>query len=162
MKTLTLLSALSLAALGQQAPNSMTKMVVSYESSGIAPGSFPTQPRTLYRVGTKYCRGEDPPNPAEHAQWLSIINEPDSWTVNLMKKKAEHRVDPGPTLECRMPIFRDKQVKSDRDTNPFLALEYAEELQYFKGKGIEPKPGPVLREKQTTAYTTKIADWQVT
>ena|SRR5271165_4076079 len=162
MKTLTLICVLSVGALGQQLPDSMTKMIVSYESPTVPQGSFLSQPVTMYRSGNQYCRREEPPNPAEHAQWLTIAHEPDSWTVNLMKKKAEHFVDPGPKIECRMPIFRDKQVKSDRDTNPFLELEYAQELDYFKGKGVAPKQGPVLREKQTTAYATQIADWQVT
>ena len=162
MKTLTLICALSVGALGQQLPDSMTKMVVTFESPAKPPGSFPTLPRTLYRVGTQYCRSEDPANPAEHMQLLTIVNEPDSWTVNLLKKKAEHYVDPGPKLECRSPIFRDKQVKGDNDTNPFLELEYGLELSYFKGKGAEAKQGPVLREKPTNAYTVPIKDWQVT
>ena len=162
MKTLTLICALSLGALGQQPPDSMTKMAVTFEGTGVPAGSFPTLPVTMYRVGTQYCRSEEAPNTAQHAQWTIIANEPDSWTVNLLKKKAEHFVDPGPKLECRIPIFRDKQVKGDNDTNPFLELEYGLELQYFKGKGAEPKQGPVLRDKPTTAYTVPIKDWQVT
>jgi hypothetical protein len=162
MKTLTLICALSVGVFGQQPPDSMTKMTVTIESSAPLPRTFPTVPMTVYRVGTHYCRSEEAPNTAEHAQWTSIASEPDSWAVNLLKKKAEHLVDPGPTLECHMPIFRDKQVKGDKDTNPFLDLEFGLEMQYFKGKGAEAKPGPVLREKPTTAYTGPIKDWQVT
>lgn len=162
MKTLTLICVLSVAALGQQLPDSMTKMTVTFESPVPPPGTFPTVPMTIYRVGTQYCRSEEAPNSAEHAQWTSIANEPDSWTVNLLKKKGQHFVDPGPKLECRIPIFRDKQVKGDNDVNPFLELEYGLELQYFKGKGADPKQGLVLRGKPTMFYTVPIKDWQVT
>jgi hypothetical protein len=152
---------LSVVALGQQAPDSMTKMVVTYESPAMPAGSFPTLARTLYRSGLKYCRSEDPLNPAEHMQLLTIVNEPDVWTVNLVKKKAEHIVDTG-TPECRMPIFRDRQVKGRDDTNPFLELEYAMELAYFKGKSAAGEPGPEMRSKATTAYSLPIENWQVT
>jgi hypothetical protein len=162
MKTLTLLCALSVGALGQQLPDSMTKMAVTFESPTTPPGTFPTVPMTVYRVGTQYCRSDEALNAAEHAQWTTIDNEPNSWTVNVTKKKAQHFVDPGPRLECRIPIFRDKQVKGDNDTNPFLDLEYGLELEYFKGKGSAAKPGPALRDKPTTAYTVPIKDWQVT
>jgi hypothetical protein len=54
-------------------------------------------------------------------------------------------VDPGPTLECRILIFPDKQVKGDNDTNPFLDLEYGPELQYCKEKGTEPGSGATGR-----------------
>src|SRR5208283_3098941 len=162
MKTVTLICVLAVAALGQQLPDSMTKMVTSFESPAVPKDSHATLPVTRYRAGTKYCRSEYPPNPAEHVHWVSIVNEPDLWNVNLLKHTAGHFVDPGPALECRIPIFRDKTIKSDLDTNPFINLEYAHELEYFKGKGVAPKPGPVLRDKQTTAYGMQIGDWQVT
>jgi hypothetical protein len=116
----------------------------------------------MYRAGSQYCRTEEMRDPEHDIQGLLIINEPDAWMVNLLSKSAQHLVDPGPTFNCRMPIFRGEEIKSAADMkNTLLDLEFGRELGYFKGKGITPKQGPVLRGKSTTVYTVEVDDSQL-
>ena len=152
MKTAFAMCALVPIALGQGPTRMMTKLTARLESPAIREGSFAAQPKTMYRSGSSYCRTEEAPD----------INEPDAWMVNLLTKTAQHFVDPGPTLNCHLPIFRGEQVRSAADmTNLLLELEFGQELGYLKRKGAVPKEGPVLRDKPTSVYAVGIGDSQL-
>lgn len=141
MRFLPLL-ALFQALYGQEQPKLMTKIEVRLEGPDIPAGSFATKPKVMYRAGRRYCRFEEAPDLENGVHGLGITNEPDAWMVNLVSKTAKHMVDPGPTFNCRLPIFPD----SDED------LEFGLELEYFKGKGATPQKGPFLQNQSTMLY----------
>ena len=120
----------------------MTKVEVFLEGPDVPAGSFATKPRVMYRAGSRYCRVEEALDAENGVHGLLITNEPDAWMVNLVTKSATHMVDPGPTFNCRLPIF----PAIDKD------LEFGLELEYFKAKGATPQKGPVLQNKSTTLY----------
>src|SRR5204863_8417778 len=109
-------------------------------------GRDPMPPPAVSRLNpTSYTAPElatvelkKPPDPDRGIHGLLVISEPDFWMVNLLTKTARHGVDPGPTFNCRMPIFPEA-TGSD--------LEFGMELQYFKNKGATPAEGPVLQIK---------------
>jgi hypothetical protein len=68
--------------------------------------------------------------------------------VNLLKKTAQHGVDPGPTFNCHLPIFPDV----DKD------LEFGFEQEYFKAKGSTPREGGVLQGKPTNLYKVVVGN----
>ena len=146
----------------QQLSDTMTKLTVRLQSPEVPEDSFAAKPKIMYRAGSRYCRTEELPDPEHGIHGLLIINEPDVWMVNLFTKTAQHFVDPGPTFNCRMPMFNVEQVKSGADMkNPLLELEFGRELPYFKNKGATPNKGPVLQGKPTTVYTTQAGDSQL-
>lgn len=148
-------------AFGQRFPETMTKVSVRLESAEAPAESFAAKPKTMYRAGNGYCRTEEAPDPEHGVHGLMILNEPDAWMVNLLTKTGRHMVDPGPTFNCHLPLFRG-DVKSPADMkNPILELEFGRELEYFKGKGAPPKAGPLLRDKPTTVYVVDIGDSQL-
>ena len=100
------------------------------------------------------------PDTVHGIKGLIIINEPDVWLVNLMTKTAQHQIDSGPTLNCRLPIFSaGNDGRSDIDVNNSIAgLEFGRELAYFKQKGAMPGPGPILEGRSTNAYTIIVGD----
>jgi hypothetical protein len=152
----------ALVILGQEPPHAMTKLVVRLESSDTPEDSFAAKPKTRYRAGNGYCRIEEMPDDEQGIHGLVIINEPDIWMVNLFTKTARHYVDSGPTFNCRMPMFQGDQIKSSDDTkNPILDLEFGRDIEYFKSKEVASKPGPVLRDKPTTAYALEVGDSQL-
>ncbi len=161
MKPLVLICALSAAALSQQLPDSMLKVVVTMEGPAAVKDPFLTKPRTMYRAGDKYCRISELPNPVKNAEALTVVNEPESWVVNRVTETGRHYVDPGPDLVCRMPMLL-RSINGTEDKNSLIELEYGRELAYFKQKGATPKPGPVMRGKETQQYTIPIRDSQVT
>src|SRR5262245_8667997 len=154
---------LSATTFGQQLPDTMTKLTARLQSAEIPEGSFAAKPKTMYRAGSSYCRTEELPDPEQGIHGLLIINEPDVWMVNLFTKTARHFVDPGPTFNCRMPIFVEEHVESQSVDmrNPLSELEFGRELAYFKGKGATPKEGPVLQGKPTNVYTSRAGDSQL-
>ena len=150
---------LSVVVFGQQPPETMTKLAVRLQSPDVPGQSFAAKPKVIYRAGSGYCRTEELPDPEQGIHGLMIINEPDIWMVNLLTKTAQHYVDPGPTFNCRMPMFQGEKIKSAADTkNPILELEFGHEIAYFKDKGAAPMQGPVLRDKPTIAYAWDVGD----
>jgi hypothetical protein len=145
------------ALLAQEPGAKMTKLAVRLESPQIPEQGFAAKAKVIYRAGSRYCRTEESPDAEHGIHGLMIINEPDIWMVNLLTKTAQHYLDPGPTFNCRMPMFQGEAVKSDADMkNALLELEFGRELGYFKDKGADPKEGPVLRNKPTTVYAVDI------
>jgi hypothetical protein len=141
----------------------MTKVVVHLQSPDVPEGSFAAQPKAIYRAGTRYCRIEEWPDTEHGIHGLVIINEPDTWLVNLVTKTAHHQVDSGPTFNCRLPVFTTgEDIKSAADTrSQLMGLEFGQELAYFEGKGAASGPGPTLEGKTTKTYKVEIADSQL-
>ena len=159
MKAFAVICVLSVVAFGQQPPVTMTKLAERLEGPEVPVDSFAALPKVMYRAGNGYCRTEELPDPEHGIQGLIIINEPEVWMVNLLTKTAQYFVDPGPTFNCHLPIFRGEQVKSSADMkNPLLDLEFGQEISYFKAKGATSKLGPVLRDKPTDVYTSDVGD----
>ena len=153
-------------AFGQAAPNhpvpaTMTKVVVRLESPDVPKGSFAAQPKTMYRAGTRYCRIEELPDTEHGIHGLVVISEPDAWLINLFTKTAQYQADPGPTFNCRLPVFTS-DVKSATDAgNQIRGLEFGRELTYFQEKGAVSRPGPILQGNPTKAYTVEVGDSQL-
>lgn len=141
--------------LGQDAPKTMTKITVQLDSPDLPQDSFARKPKTIYRAGNKYCRVEESPDPDHGIHGLLIISEPDVWMVNLTSKTAQHLVDPGPTFNCRLPIFPGP-VTGTGDNLDYtkLGLEFGHELEFFKKMGAaRQQPGPVLQKQETIGYS---------
>lgn len=150
-------------ALGEEPPAHMTRLMVKVESPDIPKDSFAAQAKRMYRAGSGYCRIEENPDLVNGIHGLLIINEPDSWLINLLDKTAKHMVDPGPTYNCRMPIFvNGEEINSAEDSRMTLMdLEFGKELDFFRPRSGAAKPGPVLREKATMVYSTQVGEWQL-
>jgi hypothetical protein len=84
---------------------------------------------------------------------LMIINEPDAWMVNLATSSARHMVGPGPTLNCRLPIFSNiASSLPENEGKQVLALEFGQEYEFFKARGATPQSTGVQQGQETTAY----------
>jgi hypothetical protein len=143
----------------QQVPTSMMRMEVILQSADAPEGSFAAQPKVLYRSGTQFCRIEEALDSAHGIHGVVIINEPDFWIVNLVDQSAKHAVDPGPSLNCRMPIFPVvASTLADDQAKKLRGLEFGDEIEFFKQNGAIGEPGPVLQTKQTTVYKILLGD----
>jgi hypothetical protein len=146
-------------AFSQQLPKTMTKMVVQLQGPDVPADSFAAKPKTMYRAGTQYCRIEEQDDPVQKIHGLTIVNEPDAWMVNLAAHSGKHIVDPGPTFNCRLPIFRDLvSVVPEDESKEIAALEFGLEQEFFKARGATAHPGGVQQGQQTTAYIVHIGE----
>ncbi len=110
-----LVAALSLIpavdAFAKCSPHKTMRIVMRFDAPELPADHFARKPKTLYRLGEKYGRIEEEPNPETGLHLLIVVNEPDLWMVNRADKTGQHAVDPGPTLAFGAPIAGD--VKSE-------------------------------------------------
>ena len=141
----------------EEPPKGMTKVEVTLHSADIPDGSFGAKPKVFYRAGDGFCRIEEAEDPEHGLHNILIVNEPDYWTVNLIKKTAQHNIDPGPTFNCHLPVFAYGIAQfTDGEMKEIRELEFGHELEFFKSKGAVPEEGPVLFKRETTAYKAKV------
>ena len=135
-------------------PGSMTKMVVRLIGPGIKPKSFAALPKTIYRAGPHYARIEDPPDARQQIHKLTIIAEPDAYSVNLIDKKGTHAIDQGNAHGLHLPVVLPFDPK--HQLGKLDQLEFGEEEDFFKDSGAASEPGPTINAKPTDALRLKI------
>jgi len=156
MRRLLLLLLLATTTLtADDTPKTMTKIEVHLEGPGVMAGSFSAKPKVMYRSGARYCRIEEAEDTENKIHGLAIVNEPDAWMVNLYDKSARHIVDPGPTFNCKLPIFANVDPK-DEAAILYPDLQFGSELKFFKKMGSTGGPGPEEDGKKTTQYVIEI------
>jgi len=139
---------------GGGVPTKMTHLIVQMGGTDIPASSFAAKPKIYWRASNQYCRIDEEADPENGIHGRLIVNEPDSWLVNLATNSAKHVVDEGPTFNCRLPVFAfsPEMVKSKLGE-----LEFGRELNFFKDNNARAVDGPKL-EFITNYYELKIGD----
>jgi hypothetical protein len=140
---------------GDQAPEMMTKMLVRLSGPGIQPKSHSALPRTIYRAGAHYARIEDPPDARARVQKVTIIAEPDAYSLNLIDKTGTHAIDQGGANDLHLPIvlpFDPKHQLPNVDR-----LEFGSEFEFFEQAGANKQGGPIVNANPTDAYVIQTA-----
>ena len=119
---------------GQAAEERM--LYVEYRLAGkqIAADSFDAQTKKVWRIGNKYLRFEDAPNPVTKIYGLIIVAEPDIWIIDRNTNQAQHTVDPGPNYSIHFPLFASETSEKLR------MLEFGRELEYFRDNNARELP----------------------
>ena len=152
MRTSTIASLalfVSLPALAQNPPV-MTKIVVRLSGPAIKPNSSAALPKTIYVADPHFARIEDPPDARQGLQKLTVIAEPDAYSVNLIDKKGTHATDQGGPNDLHLPVMLPFDPKHQFGT--LDRLEFGEEFEFFKDSGAVHKAGPIVNSKPTDAY----------
>ena len=126
---------------GDDTPSTMTHAVVQMSGTGIDPSSFAARPKEYWRASNKYCRVDEEADQEHGIHGRLIINEPDVWMVNLADRSARHFVDPGPTFNCKTPIFA---FDAETAKSKVGELEFGRELEFFTENKAELITGPKL------------------
>ena len=114
-------------------------MVVRLKGPGIKANSPSALPRTIYRAGAHYSRIEDALDPRLRTQKLTIIAEPDAYSVDLVDKKGTHAINQGGTDDLHLPIVLPLDPKhrlGDLDR-----LEFGDEFSFFENAKATKQPG---------------------
>jgi hypothetical protein len=146
---------LSLASVCAETPSKMTHAVVQMSGTGISADSFAAKPKTFWRATNQYCRVDEQPDPKKGIDGRLVINEPDAWLINLANNTAKHLLDPGPTFNCKLPIFA---MNPEMAKSTVGELEVGRELDFFLAKGAKLVEGPKL-SFETKCYELEIGDW---
>ncbi len=134
---------------GSAKPTEMTRIVVRLLTDSVKPGSHAALPRTIYVADPHYARIEDPPDARQGTQKLTIIAEPDAYSVNLLDHKGTHAKDAGGPNDLHLPIvlpFDPKHALGNLDR-----LEFGDEWSFFNDAGATKVAGPIITAKPTDA-----------
>ncbi len=135
-------------------PNKMIHAIVQMSGSEIADDSFAAKPKLFWRASNQYCRIDEEPDPENGIHERLLVNEPDAWMINLANNTAKHIIDPGPTFNCRLPIFAMDEAMAKSKIGE---LEIGRELEFFHGNGATLIDGPKL-SFEANCYELKIGD----
>lgn len=135
-------------------PSKMIHAIVQLTGTDIPEGSFAAKPKTFWQASNQYCRVDEEPDPEKSIHGRLVVNEPDAWLINMADNTAKHVLDPGPTFNCKLPIFA---LDPEMVKGKIGELEIGRELDYFRTNGANLIEGPKL-SFETKAYELKIAD----
>jgi hypothetical protein len=135
------------------APTMMIHVIAQMSGTDVPAGAFAGKPKTMWRASNSYCRIDEEPDPEHGLHLRTIMNEPNAWLVDLASNRAKHMVDPGPTFNCRMPIFAfDMSMVKGK----IGELEYGRELEFFQKYGAKQVEGPKLESFAANYYELTI------
>ena len=77
-----------------------------------------------------------------------VIDEPQVWMINLYNKSGRHIIDPGPSLDVKVPIF---QFPNERKSK-LQDLEFGREVEFMKANHGIKSFGTALLGKKTNQY----------
>ncbi len=149
LTAMTMFLVLSYAFCADNAPRTMIHVIAQMSGTDIPAGAFAGKPKTMWRASNSYCRSDEEPDPEHGLHLRSIMNEPDAWLVDLASNRAKHMVDPGPTFNCRMPIFAFDMSMA---IGKIGELEYGRELEFFQKHGAKQVDGPKLESFAANYY----------
>ncbi|MCU1295311.1 MAG: hypothetical protein JWP08_4161 [Bryobacterales bacterium] len=136
------------------APTEMTKLVVRLMGPGIRPNSQTALPKTIYVADPHFARIEDPPDARQGLQKLTIIAEPDAYSVNLIDKKGTHARDQGGPNDLHLPIVLPFDPK--HHFGVLDKVEFGNEVEFFKQAGAKKEAGPIINGQPSDRYTLKL------
>jgi hypothetical protein len=133
-------------------------LYVEYRLVGkqIADDSFDAQTKKVWRIGDKYLRFEDAPNPQTKIYGLIIVAEPDIWIVDRNSNQAQHTVDPGPNYKIHFPLFASETVEKLRE------IEFGRELEYFRENNAKELGAEEVDGFKCKVFRLAIEDREVT
>jgi hypothetical protein len=151
---LLLLSCIALAA--RAADDKM--LYVEYRLAGkqIQADSFDAQIKKVWRIGTRYLRFEDAPNPVTKIHGLIIVAEPDIWIIDRNTNQAQHTIDPGPNYKIRFPLLASESSEKLRQ------LEFGSELQFFRDNNATELPAQEIEGIKCKPLRLEIEGEEVT
>jgi hypothetical protein len=112
--------------------------------------------RKVWRIGTKFLRFEDVPNPETGVHGLIIVAEPDIWFIDRKTRQGQHSVDPGPEYAIHFPIFARESSQKLRD------LEFGNEVAFFRENGAREMAPQTVDGVLYEALALEIDDRQLT
>jgi hypothetical protein len=112
-------------------PDEMLVVTAAQTSKAKPTSGFASKPKTFYRVASRYARIEEQVDAENGIHGLVVINEPDTWMVNLLDATGRHIVDDRSPAEFHMVVI----TPTPQHWRP---LEFGTELAFMRANGVVP------------------------
>lgn len=139
------------------APPQLFKATIRNTSPGLAAADRGAQPRQLWRLGDRFLRSEESPDPLRGDMTVVIIAEPDIWTYNQATRQGRHATDPGPQLVVRAPILPPVPGLPA----PLQSLEYGCEALFVTAYAPQQRQLVPWGAGQAAVHTATMGEHQV-
>ncbi len=106
----------------------------------IKEGLFQATSRKLWRIGFRYVRLEEAPDPVEKIHGLIIINAPDTYLINRYTNSGKHIVDRAENTNVHVAVFQSADLPEE-----VQALEMGHENDFFAKHNV-PSTGVKIIE----------------
>jgi hypothetical protein len=136
----------------------MIKIDVRVMGPGIRPGTYAALPKMIYRAGANYARMENAPDAKARIEKVTIIAEPDAYSVDLIDHTGTHAIDQGGPDDLHLPMVMP--FDPNHKLGALDRLEFGAELDFFQKAGAAKSAGPIVNSKPTDLYTLKIPTGQ--
>lgn len=120
-------------------------------SPSIKEGTFEAGTTKLWRIGYKYSRTEESPDPVQNIHGLIIINEPDAYIINKFTQSGKHIVDRGETTDVHIPVFPIAKISKE-----IWKLEMGHENAFFEEHDAILTGTKIIEGITCNVYTIKI------
>jgi len=129
----------------------MTKMNVRVMGPDIRKGSYAAMPKLIYRAGSKYARMENAPEARARIEKITIIAEPDAYSIDLVDHSGTHAIDQGGPSDLHLPMVLPFDPM--HRLGVLDRLEFGAELEFFQKAGAVKSAGPIVNAKPTDQYS---------
>jgi len=120
-----------MAAFADCSPEKMMQITFRDATPVYEEGHFATLPKTLYRLGSHHARLEEAHDREHGVHGLIVVNNRDTWMINLAVKSGRHIVDAAESYDFHAPIVGSHD-------SPFVEFEFGCELAYMEEMGAKP------------------------
>jgi len=128
-----------------------------YIHPDIKEGSFEATSRKLWRVGYKYLRLEEAPDPEQKIHGLIISNAPDSYIINKYTKSGKHIVDRAENTDVHAGVFQSSDLP-----NEIRELEMGYENSFFLKRQATKIGITTIDSVECEMYQVTIKEYELT
>jgi len=123
----------------------------------IKEGLFQATSRKLWRIGFRYLRLEEAPDPAEKIHGLIIINAPDSYIINRYTNSGQHIVDRAENTDVHVAVFQGVDMPED-----VQKLEMGHECAFFAKHNVPSTGVKIIEGTECDVHQVTISGFRLT
>jgi len=123
----------------------------------IKEGSFAATSKKIWRIGFRYLRLEEKPDPVEKIHGLIISNAPDTYIINKYTNSGQHIVDRAENTDVHVPVFQIQDLPEE-----IQELEMGHENAFFTRNNASSMGSKIIEGIECDMYQTTIKDFQLT
>jgi hypothetical protein len=120
-------------------------------------GSFEATSRKIWRIGFRYLRLEEAPDPAKNIHGLIISNAPDTYIINKYTNSGQHIVDRAQNTDVHVSVFQIADLPKE-----VQELEMGHENAFFAKHNIPSTGIKIIEGVECDVHQTTIRGFQLT
>jgi hypothetical protein len=123
----------------------------------IKEGSFASTSRKIWRIGFRYLRLEEKPDPVQNIHSLIISKAPDTYIINRYTNSGQHIIDRAENTDVHVPVFQSQDLPEE-----IQDLEMGYENAFFTRNNALSMGLEIIEGIECDMFQTTIKDFHLT